>query len=212
MKQEISEPENRTRRIEAFSDGVFAIAITLLILEIRPPDIGSSDQPIMLGKALLNQWPSFAAYIFSFLMIGIYWANHHYLWRFYKRIDHTFILLNLLFLMCICFLPYPTELLAIFMNKPVMYIDAAKFYEIGLLLPAVTWFMAWKYASSNYRLIDRNLKQSFVNGLTRLYLLSIPIYGVAFAVSCFKARIGLIVAFLLTLSYLRPPKEPEYRS
>src|SRR5262249_13474245 len=77
-----------TERIEAFSDGVFAIAITLLILEVKVPHAG--DPGFSLARALLRLWPQYLAYVLSFVMIGIYWANHHYVFKLYARTDHVF--------------------------------------------------------------------------------------------------------------------------
>src|SRR5262245_13649811 len=89
-----------TERIEAFSDGVFAIAITLLVLEIKVPHVPEGGS---LWIELGNLWTSYFGYIFSFIMIGVYWANHHHIFHVYKKSDHYFVLLNVLFLMCIAF-------------------------------------------------------------------------------------------------------------
>ena len=87
------QPRLSTQRIEAFSDGVFAIAITLLVLEIKIPQLHSADQNgVPLSTALLRLWPSYFGYVFSFLMIGIYWANHHYIFHLHKQSDHVFAL------------------------------------------------------------------------------------------------------------------------
>ena len=82
---------NETQRIEAFSDGVFAIAITPLIIEIGVPRVGGGES---LSDALGDLWPSYGAYVLSFVMIGIYWANHHSVFRLFIRIDHFFLMLN----------------------------------------------------------------------------------------------------------------------
>ena len=87
--------ERGTKRIEAFSDGVFAIAITLLILEIKVPHGAEGHGSQDLLHALLGFWPTYFAYLLSFVMIGIYWANHHYVFKLYRRTDH---ILNLLLL------------------------------------------------------------------------------------------------------------------
>jgi uncharacterized membrane protein len=96
-----------TNRLEAFSDGVFAIAITLLVLEIKvpPPDM-------TLEAGLLRLWPSYLAYTVSFLVIGAIWINHHAMFRHIVRVDETLLLLNVLHLMLIAFLPFPTAVLA----------------------------------------------------------------------------------------------------
>ena len=97
-----------TGRIEAFSDGVFAIAITLLVIEIGVPHVEGTT----LFGALVEQWPSYLGYVISFLQIGVIWANHHNRFRFIVRSDHVLLFLNILFLMCVAFIPFPTALLA----------------------------------------------------------------------------------------------------
>ncbi len=84
MRRTPAQPFLTTQRIEAFSDGVFAIAITLLVLEIKVPHLDGADGE-SLSAALLRLWPSYFGYVFSFVMIGIYWANHHYIFHLYKQ-------------------------------------------------------------------------------------------------------------------------------
>jgi len=100
--------EKETARIEAFSDGVFAIAITLLILEIKIPAAGSGN----LSMQLLRQWPSYFAFVFSFAFIGIMWINHHRLFTHIKRSNNALLFLNLLLLLGVCAVPFPTAVLA----------------------------------------------------------------------------------------------------
>ena len=100
--------EKETARIEAFSDGVFAIAITLLILEIKIPGAGSAD----LSRQLLRQWPSYVAFVISFAFIGIMWINHHRLFTHIKRANNVLLFLNLLLLLGVCAVPFPTAVLA----------------------------------------------------------------------------------------------------
>src|SRR5215510_4445653 len=124
---------NETQRIEAFSDGVFAIAITLLIIEIGVPHVSSEES---LSKALGDLWPKYFAYVLSFVMIGIYWANHHSFFRLFVRADHYFLMLNVLFLMAIAFLPFPTAVLGEYLDDPGQRDIAVSLYALGLLLPA----------------------------------------------------------------------------
>lgn len=86
-----------TNRLEAFSDGVFAVAITLLVLEIKVPHPATGGEHVPLADALLAQWTAYLGYIVSFVMIGIYWVNHHYIFRFYRETNHVFNLLNIFF-------------------------------------------------------------------------------------------------------------------
>src|SRR5215470_9469621 len=93
-------------RLEAFSDGVLSIAATLLVLELHVPESGDN-----LGAALLAQWPSYAAYVVSFITIGIIWVNHHQLFALVRRVDRTLLFLNLALLMVVSVLPFPTAIL-----------------------------------------------------------------------------------------------------
>ena len=95
-----------TGRIEAFSDGVIAVAITLLILDIHVPDVQTG-----LLQALLNQWPTYLGYVTSFLVITIFWANHHNMFRHIYQVDYALLLINAFFLMCIAFIPFATAVL-----------------------------------------------------------------------------------------------------
>ncbi len=144
---------NETQRIEAFSDGVFAIAITLLIIEIGVPHVTGDES---LSEALGDLWPSYLAYVLSFVMIGIYWANHHSLFRLFVRTDHYFLMLNVFFLMTIAFLPFPTAVLGEYLDDAEQRDTAVTLYALGLLLPAFGWFIVWLYA--NVRgLVDERL-------------------------------------------------------
>ena len=109
MAIESAGTERGTERVEAFSDGVMAIAITLLILEVKVPHTPGTSTNLL--KDLLRLWPSYFALVLSFVMIGIYWANHHYVFKLFEKTDHSLNLFNLLFLLCISFLPFPTDVL-----------------------------------------------------------------------------------------------------
>jgi uncharacterized membrane protein len=100
-------------RLEAFSDGVFAIAITLLVLDIKVPPPGEGD----LGHELLAQWPSYAAYVVSFLTIGIIWINHHAAFSRLRSVDHSILMWNLLLLLTVGILPFTTSLMAEYLKE-----------------------------------------------------------------------------------------------
>jgi len=196
-----------TQRIEAFSDGVFAIAITLLVLEIKVPHVGETGN---LWAELGQLWTSYFGYIFSFFMIGVYWANHHHIFNVYKKSDHYFVLLNVLFLMCISFLPFPTAVLAEYIAEPEHRQAAMTFYALGLFLPAFSWFMIWLYASHRHRLIDPKLSAAYIAKTTRLYVISNILYFAAILISLWNGIAGLIVCSSLTLLYLQAPAQPTY--
>jgi uncharacterized membrane protein len=204
--------ERGTERIEAFSDGVFAIAITLLILEIKIPHPSAQPGPFQLVVALLELWPSYFAYVLSFVMVGIYWANHHYIFKLFDKTDHGLNLLNLLFLMFIAFLPLPTEALGTYMLDEANRTTAVTFYALGLLAPAAGWLLMWVYARRGFRLVNRDLDDRFLRRLTLQYALSVAVYTGAVVVSLISYWWGLAICTGLMLLYLLPPRRPVYRS
>jgi uncharacterized membrane protein len=199
--------ERETQRLEAFSDGVFAIAITLLVLEIRVPHLEEGE---ILSGALLRLWPSYAAYAFSFLMIGIFWVNHHSFFRLFRRVNHAFLVMNVFFLMFVSFIPFPTAVLADHLKESELQ-TAVTFYTLGLALPVLMWFGMWLYGSRQYRLIDPRLAPSYVMSLTRQYAVSNALYISAVLISLVSAVLGLVICVGLSLLYLFPPKQPRYR-
>ncbi len=132
-----------TGRVETFADGVFAIAITLLVLGIAVP---KADVP--LGPALLDQWPVFLAYIVSFLTVGIIWVNHHQLFTLIRHSNMTFAFINVVFLMFIAFVPYPTALVAERLSSGVDARLATLLYGATMLMIAVMFNVMWLYANS----------------------------------------------------------------
>ena len=199
---------NETQRIEAFSDGVFAIAITLLIIEIGVPHVTGDET---LAEKLRDLWPSYGAYVLSFVMIGIYWANHHSFFRLFVRTDHYFLILNVVFLMAIAFLPFPTAVLGEYLNDSEYRDTAVRLYALGLLFPASGWLAVWMYANAR-GLIDERLTPEYVRFMTVQYLLSNVLYASALMLSFLNAWVALAIVVGLTLLYLLPPRRPRYTS
>ena len=134
--------------------------ITLLVLEIGVPHLGEGESIL---DALGGLWPSLFGYVFGFWVIGIYWVNHHYVSSLYRRSNHFFGLLNVVFLMTIAFLPFPTAVLAEYVADPAHRDGAIVFYVFALMLPAVTWASTWFYASRVAHLVDDRLSDRFVS-------------------------------------------------
>lgn len=210
MRLRHGEVDPSTARIEAFSDGVFSITITLLIIEIKVPRLHDPGSTKTLAQAVLDLWPSYFAYLLSFVMIGIYWANHHYIFRLYKKTNHVFNLLNVFFLLCIAFLPFPTAVLGDYVTDPLNMQAAVILYGVGLFLPAFAWYMLWLYASGPAQLTDHRLDPKFVRFLRRQYLISNVVYGGALLVAFVSPQVSLCLSIGLTILYLLPPKKPEY--
>ena len=209
IRSDTHEHDEGTQRIEAFSDGVFAIAITLLIIEIGVPTLTHDES---LTDALYDLWPKYFAYVLSFLIIGIYWANHHSFMRFFVRTDHYFLMLNVFFLMCIAFLPFPTAVLGEYLTEEAERKTAVAFYAFGLLLPAVSWMLVWFYGNWD-DLIDENLDPGYVRFLTAQYLASSALYVASFFIAAlWQPYVALAIAVGLTLLYLLPPRSRRYRT
>lgn len=177
-----------TGRVEAFSDGVFAIAITLLILVFGIEEVPHGD----LGRELLDIWPSYIAYAASFVTIGIIWVNHHAMFRLFARVDRLFLLLNVLFLMVVAFIPYPTRIVAAFAQSPDDRRDAAFLYGITMIIMAVLFLALWFYGSR--RLLRPDADRREVTGITRSYLPGIPSYG-AGTLLAFVSPIASLIVF-----------------
>lgn len=151
-----------TARLEAFSDGVFAIAATLLILNVRV-----TGAP--LGTALARGWPSYVAYAVSFLTIGIMWVNHHGVLSQIDAVDRTFLMINVLFLMLVAFVPFPTRLVAENIHHPGLE-AAALTYGFTLTLTAIAYNALWFYAAAGRRLLRPDADAKVVTGISRSYL------------------------------------------
>ena len=132
----------RTQRLEAFSDGVFAIAVTLLVLEIAVP---AGSQHDLLG-AFLNQWPSYLAYVVSFSTIGPLWLEHSLITEYLDQVDAILVRLNLLLLLVVSFLPFPTRLLAEYLNSDNAERVAVSIYGLTLLVALSLLSVLWRYA------------------------------------------------------------------
>jgi uncharacterized membrane protein len=201
--------DNDTGRIEAFSDGVFAIAITLLVIEIGVPHVEGAGTTLF--GALIEQWPSYLGYAISFLQIGVIWANHHNRFRYIARSDHLLLFLNILFLMCVAFIPFPTALLAEYLQgSGAERTMAGAVYAGTLAVTAVFFTLLWLYAAAGYRLVDRNLDPALLRAMTRRYVFGMVAYLVTFALAFVNVAASLILIVILALLFVLP--EPGERS
>jgi uncharacterized membrane protein len=191
-----------TARLETFADGVFAIAATLLIIDVGlPGELHGS-----LGDALLDLWTQYAAYAVSFVTIGIMWVNHHTIMRHVDRVDRVFLFLNLGLLLGTAFVPFPTRVLAEFVRTDDGT-AAAVLYGVTLTTTALFFMALWLYASVGGRLLAPDADRREVSGITRSYLPGAPTYAAATLVAFVSpeasaALFGLIAAFYMLSSAL----------
>jgi uncharacterized membrane protein len=189
-------------RLETFADGIFAIAATLLIIDVGlPEELGDS-----LGRELLDIWPQYAAYAISFLTIAIIWVNHHTVLGQIAVVDRTFLFLNVGLLLAIAFIPFPTRILA----EHVRTDDgraAALLYGVTMLAMSISFLAVWLYAAVGRRLIRPDADARTVSGITRSFVPGVPIYAISTLVAFVSpetsaALFGLIAVFYMLSSSL----------
>ena len=199
--------ESSTTRLEAFSDGVFAIAITLLVLEIRLPPEAEIEHGGGLARTLLGLWPSYAGYAVSFITIGIMWANHHEVIKLMSGVDHGLIVWNLLMLMAISFTPFPTAVMAEHLPHPGWDRNVAvAFYCGSFTLTALFYNLLWRNASRQRRLIRPHVSDERVRAITRAYAPGTFIYGAATAIAFVSVPAALAIVAGLALFYILPKR------
>jgi uncharacterized membrane protein len=193
-----------TFRLEAFADAVIAIAITLLIIEIRLPPHEEVQRLGGVGAALAHLWPSYVGYVISFVIIGIMWANHHNLMKLIDRIDHGFIVLTLLLLMCIAFLPFPTAVMAEHLADPHERGMAVAFYCGSFTVTAVFYFLMWWHAARGRRLIASHVPDEAVRAITRAYAPGSLCYLAATVLAFVHVGVSLAIVVGLAVLYMFP--------
>ena len=194
-----------TGRLETFADGVIAIAITLLILEVKVPE---PDTTRSLAHALVHQWPSYAGYAVSFLTIGVIWVNHHHMFKLIERTNHGFLMLNVVFLMAIAFLPWPTALVAAYLREPDGRGAATVAYGATMLAIAVMFNLVWRYAVAR-GLLRPGLDRDGLSRAGRNYLVGPAVYGVATLLALWNPFVSLGIFAALAVYWLLPGTGPR---
>ena len=195
------ETDKETARLEAFSDGVIAIIIILLVFSIGVPSQETVAQ-VGLARALLEQWPMYLAFSASFFFILVMWINHHRLFLAIRRTDNNLLLLNGLLLFGISLVPFPTALVAQYLQHEQQWV-AVMVYNGWFLIIAVFFNLLWRYASYRNRLFSPHTDPALVAFISRQYAFGPPLYLIAVALAfanpalSLLANIGLAVFFAL---------------
>ncbi len=187
---------SETSRIEAFSDGIFSIAATLLVLELKPP---APNLPFWHG--LVAQWPGFAAFLLSFLFIGIMWINHHRLFTHVRRSDDMLLLSNLLLLLGVVWVPYATSLMAQAVTRGNL-LDAAILYNGSYLAIALLYNLLF-YTCIRRKLVDCDF--SAVRNIARSYIIGPSIYALCLAITWWNVPLSLSINAGMALYFLLSP-------
>ncbi len=183
-------------RLEAFSDGVFAIAITLLVLDLHVPDVGSGS----LAHALWRQWPADVSYVVSFLTIGIIWVNHHNVLRHLDRCDRGLLFLNVFMLMTVALIPYPTALVSHYARTPNAT-AAAVFYGAVMVAMALVFNALWHY-SLRHGLLAQGSDPREVSGITRSFRPGPFLYLTGTLVAFVSSDASLLIYAALAVFYV----------
>ncbi|MDQ3020139.1 MAG: TMEM175 family protein [Bacteroidota bacterium] len=196
FKDESILPKNR---LENLCDGIFAVTMTLMILELKTPqNIPQNLEAQELPDALLSLWPIAEAYVLSFIILGIFWLRHQVQFKYLKCVNIVILSTNIFFLLLTGFVPFSVEMMKQYpdYNLPFMI------YDINLLLMSILLYFQWYYISNNDNIIEDNVLPEMKKKLLDLSLVPIIIFTASFAISFFNTRIAFFIVYLLPLFYL----------
>jgi uncharacterized membrane protein len=192
----------RTTRLEAFSDGVFAIAITLLILDLHVPPLSDTPQG-QLGGRLLGLWPNYASYVVSFLIIGIIWVNHHSMFHHIDRVDRPLLFLNLLLLLFVVAIPFPTGMMAEYIREGGANSHvAAAAYSVTMFGMAISFGALWLWAVRERTLLGAAIDQAAARSTVLRFTAGNVVYLILIGLSFVSAPLTLALHFLLAVYYV----------
>ena len=186
-------------RVEALTDGIFAVAMTLLILDVRVPVIA---HPAELPRELLALWPKCLSYVISFVMLGIYWVGHHNQFHLIRRSDRALLWINILFMTTISFVPFSTALLSTYPGERIAVIV----YGTSLIIIGLILYGHWAYATHGRRLVDHELDVRSIRFARRRILIGPVVFATAIAASFLNAWLSLLIFVCAPVVYLLPGK------
>ncbi len=185
-------------RIEALTDGVFAIVMTLLVLELGVPVIAGASVRAELLHSLGQMWPEFFSYIVSFLLLGFMWVLHHYHFRFIERSDSVLAWINLLFLMFVSLLPFTTTLLGEYIDEPVAFL----IYGANIFACMILRLLMWNYATNNFRLIKKDTPPEMIKRTKMTLPLGMAAIAVAMVVAIFSTIASVSITAVIFIFFI----------
>ena len=201
MTHEVGDHVSRDRII-TLTDGVLAIVMTLLVLEIAVPEISHSEVANELPKRLLELWPVVWSYATSFIILGFFWISHDDQFHYIKRANRTLLWLTIFYLMVIAFIPFSTALIGTYGDQQISVI----IYGINITIALVWPHLQWKYATKKHRLVDSDLDPKIIAKMSRRGIVGLILYPIAIAVSFLNIQASLILFALIPAYYLIPPQ------
>lgn len=184
--------EKETLRIEGFSDGVFTIAVTLLVLDLHFPEENSIQNGNDLLVFLKNQWPAFLAFILSFFSIFIMWVNHHKIFKQIYRRNSAIMFANGLILFLVSAVSYPTALLARYFDGEASSVVVALYTGIFVMIN-LAYNLLWFLATRNKKLLRPGITDTAIKKIHNNYLYGLPIYVIALILSFWIPAVSLMI-------------------
>ncbi|MBV9170903.1 MAG: DUF1211 domain-containing protein [Chloroflexi bacterium] len=192
-------PRLTPARLESFSDGVFSIAATLLVLDLHVPDVTND-----LAAALASQWSNYITYVVSFATIGIIWVNHHSLFSHVRHVDRRLLFLNLVLLMVVSAIPFPTALLSRYVGTGDQSHIAAAVYGGVMVVMSVAFTLLWRHVTRDRKLLGTHLDPARAGHDSLLFSAGLLAYLLGVGVSFVSAELALALYGLVALYYVFP--------
>lgn len=189
-----------TTRVETLADGVFAIVMTLLILEIKVPELADAVTTAEMLDRLSLLWPKFLCYLISFVTLGVYWVAHHLHFYYIKRADRMLLWINILFLMTIGVIPFTTALLGEYYSSPL----AVSLYGANMVAVGLTLQLHWSYSTHRRRHVNAAMTDDVVRTVNHVIMTGPAIYAVAILLAWGSPIISLVMYLAVNLVYILP--------
>lgn len=196
----LADPTTGVRRLENLADGVFSIAMTLLVLDLRVPQLPSTVSDQQLRASLATLLPNFLSFILSFVLLGIFWIGHHIQFSFIRRTDRTHQWLNMLVFFLMVLVPFSAAMLGRFGTHRLAVI----WYGGNIAAAALALQLHWWYATHNRRLVDPALPDAIIRRLSARLYLSIIVYPIAMVIALFSTTTSLIIYIIVPILYIVP--------
>lgn len=193
-------------RLERLTDGVFAIVMTVLVLEITIPHLSPTEISVELPKQLINLIPMILSYMTSFIILGFFWIGHDDQFHYIRRVNRTLLGISIFYLMFIALIPFSTSLLGEYGNQQISVL----IYGMNLIICSFWNYVHWWYATKNHRLIDTNLDSYFIKIESIRYLINICMYVFAILISFININISTLLYIATPIYYLMPLQKNKY--
>ncbi len=200
MSQDFTEKGLTKARLETLTDGVFAIVMTLLILDIKVPMVPRASVTEDLPAALTLLWPRILSYAISFVLLGVYWIGHHALFHYIRKSDRTLLWINMIFMMAVAFVPFSAALMSEYGRQAI----AVRIYGLNQLAAGLSLYAQWWYATRGRRLVDHDLDPRIIRLASQRILMAPLFYTVAIVVSGYEPILCVLIYALVPLYYIFP--------